>query len=69
IGISKERMGKLFLLSESSVTLGTDGEKGTGLGLILSKELAEINKGKLLCYSEEGKGTTFLLELPLKLTK
>ncbi|MDP2301114.1 MAG: PAS domain-containing sensor histidine kinase [Ignavibacteria bacterium] len=65
IGISKERMGKLFLLSESSVTLGTDGEKGTGLGLILSKELAEINKGKLLCYSEEGKGTTFLLELPL----
>jgi PAS domain S-box-containing protein len=66
VGITDERRGKLFSLSESSSTIGTENEKGTGLGLILSKELAEINKGELHCISEKGKGTVFSFELPLK---
>jgi signal transduction histidine kinase len=44
---------------------GTQNEKGTGLGLMLSKELAEKNGGKLWFKSIEGKGSTFSFSVPL----
>jgi PAS domain S-box-containing protein len=65
VGITEARQQKLFSLSESSITLGTDGEKGTGLGLILANELTNINKGKIYCKSEDGRGSNFSFELPL----
>ncbi|MEW5815189.1 MAG: ATP-binding protein [Spirochaetota bacterium] len=64
IGISSEKLAKLFKISEKVTAPGTTGEKGTGLGLLLSKELAEKNGGTLSVESEPGKGTRFMLCLP-----
>ena len=63
IGIPTERLNKLFMLDKKSLR-GTHGEKGTGLGLILCKELVEINKGQLSVNSESGKGSIFNVEIP-----
>jgi len=43
---------------------GTDGERGTGLGLVLVKELTSLNQGELHIDSQEGKGTAFTVRLP-----
>lgn len=63
IGISDENKEKLFTFLTKS-TLGTFGEKGSGLGLALVKEFVEKNKGRILFESELGKGTTFHVILP-----
>ncbi len=56
-GISPEQTKHLF---EPFYT--TKGEKGTGLGLYITKQLVERNGGKISVKSEEGKGTSFVLE-------
>jgi signal transduction histidine kinase len=63
IGIPQNAMEKLFRLDENVSTLGTQKEKGTGLGLILCKELVEKHAGKIWCESEFGKGSTFYVTL------
>ncbi|PIQ08258.1 MAG: hypothetical protein COW71_12730 [Ignavibacteriales bacterium CG18_big_fil_WC_8_21_14_2_50_31_20] len=63
IGISKENLNKLFKLDEHVTTIGTANESGTGLGLILCKELLEKNNGKIWVESIEGLGTTFSFSL------
>ncbi len=40
----------------------TKGEKGTGLGLYITKQLVERNGGKISVKSKEGEGTSFVLE-------
>jgi two-component system sensor histidine kinase/response regulator len=45
-------------------TIGTNKEKGTGLGLILCKEFVETNHGTIEVESELNKGTSFTLTLP-----
>lgn len=62
-GISAEQIPKLFELGKKSLN-GTLGEKGSGLGLILSKELLELNKGTIKVISELGKGASFIFTLP-----
>ncbi len=47
IGISKENLEKLFQPGEIFSTPGTKMEKGTGLGLLIAKEMVEMNDGKL----------------------
>jgi len=64
VGISKERIHKLFKISENNSTQGTLKEKGTGLGLILSKEFIERHGGRIEVGSEVGTGTTFSIILP-----
>ncbi len=64
IGMSKEAQEKLFRIDQAYTTPGTDNEQGTGLGLILCKELIEKNKGSIRVSSEEGKGTSFFLRIP-----
>ncbi|MFK7947099.1 MAG: ATP-binding protein [Saprospiraceae bacterium] len=62
-GISAEKLPKLFALERTS-TDGTAGEKGSGLGLMLCKELVELNKGTIKAISELGKGSTFIFSVP-----
>ncbi|MBF0227000.1 MAG: hybrid sensor histidine kinase/response regulator [Desulfobacterales bacterium] len=64
-GISKENLQKLFRLDEKVRGRGTDNEQGTGLGLILCKELVERNKGEIWANSEVGKGSVFSFTLPV----
>ncbi|MCK5822546.1 MAG: PAS domain S-box protein [Bacteroidales bacterium] len=66
IGIEKEDLMKIFRIDFHHTTLGTDDEKGTGLGLILCKEFVEKNKGTINIKSQVGKGSTFTFTLPSK---
>ena len=45
--------------------LGTNKEKGTGLGLALCKEYTELQNGKIWFDSEFGSGSTFYVSLPI----
>jgi PAS domain S-box-containing protein len=64
IGISPEMLPKLFRIDEKTRGLGTAQEKGTGLGLILCKELVERNHGRIWAESEPDKGSRFHFTLP-----
>lgn len=65
IGMDANTLSKLFHIDTKSVKLGTKGESGTGLGLILCKEFIERNKGEISVESEKGKGSTFRFKLPV----
>jgi len=65
IGISQNDMQKLFHPEKLFSTEGTDGERGTGLGLILCKEFATKNDGIIGVESETGKGSTFFFTVPV----
>ena len=69
IGISSDDLPKLFRIDEKYRDSGTAGEIGTGLGLILCKELIEKSGGNIWAESEVGKGTTFSFTLPSKPTQ
>lgn len=66
VGIPNNQIDKIFYFPTSSE--GTQGEKGTGIGLSLCKELVEKNGGNIRINSEFGKGTEVLVDfLPLTL--
>ena len=64
-GMAPGEIEKLFFISTHFSHSGTSGESGTGIGLLLCKELVEINGGKLAVNSAVGKGSTFYFNLPL----
>jgi PAS domain S-box-containing protein len=66
IGMAPEIIEKLFRIDIKHSTTGTANEKGTGLGLILCKEFAEMHKGSITVESEPGEGSRFIVELPMK---
>ncbi len=63
-GMSDDDVKKLFRIDTHQSKHGTNEEKGTGLGLILCKEFAEKNNGKIQVESEINKGSTFSIILP-----
>jgi len=63
VGIGKEKLNKIFHVNNSPPILGTAGEKGTGLGLVICKEFIEKNNGTISVLSEPGKGSTFTISL------
>lgn len=67
VGISKEKVNNLFEIREGKVSIGTNGEKGTGLGLNLVYDFVKKNQGTINVDSEIGRGTTFTLTFPLNL--
>ncbi|RXQ91535.1 HAMP domain-containing histidine kinase [Ancylomarina salipaludis] len=69
VGIDAENIDKLFHLDSNRSTLGTDDEKGTGLGLILCRELIEKHKGSIGVESEIAKGSDFWFDIPQPLNK
>ena len=64
-GISPEVKNNLFKVGEDIIRPDIFGKKGTGLGLMLCKDLIEKNGGKLWVESELGKGSTFYFSIPL----
>jgi signal transduction histidine kinase/ligand-binding sensor domain-containing protein len=67
VGIPEENLKMLFKLDSNISTKGTANEKGTGLGLLLCKEMLEKHKGTIIADSVEGKGTTFRVVFPNKI--
>lgn len=64
VGIPEEKLEKLFSSDGHFTTMGTNNEKGSGLGLLLVRDFVKRNKGSLQVDSEVGKGTTFTIFLP-----
>ncbi len=64
-GIPAEQQRYLFAEGRLNSTFGTKGEKGTGLGLMLSWNFIKANGGRIWFDSREGSGTTFYISLPL----
>lgn len=67
VGIDPNKLENLFKIGNTQSTAGTEGEIGTGLGLILCKEFIEKNEGGISVTSKEGEGTSFIIHLPLPL--
>ncbi len=65
IGISKDKISKIFDRFYQVDSSHTREQEGTGIGLSLTKELVELHKGKIEVESEEGKGTIVNISLPL----
>jgi len=67
IGIRKEKLQKIFESFTQADTSTTRKYGGTGLGLTISKSLAELMGGHLTVESEPGKGSVFTLHLVLEI--
>ena len=65
IGMSTEEMGRLFKPFQQVDGSITRRFGGTGLGLALSQRLMQLMGGRILAESEKGRGSTFILEMPL----
>ena len=63
IGIAKEDFEKLFTLTADKKSIGSSPEKGTGLGLVLVKEMMDRLGGTIELQSQPGAGTSFMLRL------
>lgn len=66
IGIPKDKIKTIFNLDSNFNREGTNKEKSTGMGLILSKEYAKLMGAEIFVESEEGKGSKFGVLFPLK---
>lgn len=64
IGLSDEKMKLLFEPKNSVSNIGTQGEKGIGLGLIICKEFVTTNGGIIWVEKNEPKGSIFQFSLP-----
>ena len=64
IGMDQKTKDNLFQKFKNEPRWGTDGEKGVGLGLVITREFVEKHRGTIWVNSEVGKGSTFYFTLP-----
>jgi signal transduction histidine kinase/ligand-binding sensor domain-containing protein len=64
VGISKEQIDRITDGNSGNTQKGTDGEKGSGLGLVLCDEFIKRNGGKFMISSMPGVGSTFSFTIP-----
>ena len=63
IGMTQEQLNNIFDITKVNTRKGTSNEKGNGLGLILSKELMELQKGTLQLFSQKNIGSRAVLSI------
>jgi PAS domain S-box-containing protein len=63
VGINGRMLANLFRHEVKTTKAGTSGEKGTGLGLPLSKDIMDAHGGTIRVESKEGEGSVFYVEL------
>lgn len=66
VGMSKEVIDLIFSQNEHYTSLGTNNERGTGLGLMMVKDFIQKNNGLLKVTGVPGEGTRFDILLPLQ---
>jgi signal transduction histidine kinase len=64
IGMDNEFCSQLFTQNKPVSSPGTEKEQGTGLGLLLSREMVERHGGKIYAESTPGKGSVFSFLIP-----
>nr|NQU89506.1 hypothetical protein [Bacteroidota bacterium] len=64
VGMSESKRKKLFSVENTQSDPGTDGEIGTGLGLVITYEFVRLLDGKIWVESLHGKGTKFFVLIP-----
>ena len=64
IGMSQDALSKIFDAQETFSTFGTNHEKGTGIGLVLCKEMVEKNDGTIWVESTLNEGSCFFFSIP-----
>lgn len=64
VGMEKSQLEAIFSLKKKSFK-GTNNELGAGIGLVLVRDLVEINKGKISVSSEPEKGTRIQISFPI----
>nr|WP_319776215.1 histidine kinase N-terminal 7TM domain-containing protein [uncultured Sphaerochaeta sp.] len=66
VGMDKNTLSGLFQIDQNVKSVGTMGERGTGLGLILCNDFVKANGGEIFVKSTIGKGSKFTFTLPVK---
>jgi signal transduction histidine kinase len=64
VGMTREQLSSLFRIGHVISSAGTANEKGTGLGLLICKDLVEMNGGSINAQSSPGQGSRFIFTVP-----
>jgi signal transduction histidine kinase len=65
VGMQPETVQEILTTHVLTTRRGTHREKGTGLGLLISREFVAKHKGNFSIFSKPGQGTTILIEWPV----
>lgn len=68
IGMKPEFLSQIFSAFSREQDSRVDKTEGTGLGMAITKKIVDLLRGTIVVESEQGKGSTFRVTLPLKIT-